>query len=471
MLYRNLLAMETEEMIRSMPMDAVVLVGGCDKTTPAQLMAAVSADRPAIHVVAGPMRSGSWEGERIGACTDCRRLWGEHRAGRLDRGRVNELQQALCPTGGTCMVMGTASTMACLLETLGMMLPGGATAPSGSGDRLRNAVATGRRAVGLAVAGIRPKQVLSEAAFRNALTVLSAIGGSTNAAIHLSAIARRAGIRLTLDDFHEASQRTPLLVDCKPAGSGYLEDLHIAGGVPALLKTIEPRLDLTTRGVTERRLGERLAGVPLPSGRQTTIRSVGDSLKPGGSLVTLRGTLAARGALLKAGACSPELLTHRGPAVVFDSPEDAAHRIDDPRLEVTPQHVMILRNAGPVGAGMPEAGSMPIPRYLAEAGVRDMVLVSDARMSGTAFGTVILHCCPEAAVGGPLALVADGDLIELDVSGRRLNVLVESEVLAARRSAWTPPARADRGWCRLHADHVLGADLGADLDFLAPGGG
>jgi dihydroxy-acid dehydratase len=468
MLYRNLLAMECEEMIRCLPMDAVVLVGGCDKTTPAQLMAAVSADVPAIHVVSGPMRTGSWAGERIGACTDCRRFWAEHRAGALSRSQIERVQQALCPTGGTCMVMGTASTMACLLETLGMMLPGGATAASGSGDRLRNAVASGRCAVGLARADVRPKRVLTEAAFRNALTVLCALGGSTNAVIHLTAIARRCGIRLTLDDFHDASQRTPVLVDCKPAGRGYLDDLHVAGGVPALLKAIEPLLDRSTRGVTGRTLGQLLADVPPRPEWQTTVRSIDDPVKPPGSLVALRGTLAPRGAVLKASACSGELLTHRGRAVVFESPEDVARRIDDPALRITPQHVLVLRNAGPVGAGMPEAGSLPIPRYLGELGVKDMVRVSDARMSGTAYGTAILHCCPEAAVGGPLALVADDDLIELNVAERRLDLLVAPEVLAARRSAWKPPARADRGWRKLYADHVMGADAGADFDFLLP---
>jgi dihydroxy-acid dehydratase len=468
MLYRNLLAMETEEMIRAQPMDAVVLLGGCDKTVPAQLMAAASANVPALCVVTGPMTTGSWRGERLGACTDCRRFWGRYRAGEVDEIAIAEVEQALCPTGGTCMVMGTASTMACLTETLGMMLPGGATAPSGSGDRLRHAVASGRRAVELANQGPRPCEVLTRAAFHNALLVLSATSGSTNAIVHLIAIARRAGVALTLDDVHDASQRVPLLVDCKPAGSGYLEDLHRAGGVPVLLKALEPLLDTSTTGVTGRSLRELLSEQSPPAAWQETIRTLGKPLGPTGALVILRGSLAPDGAVLKRAAASEALLRHRGPAAVFESPEDAAARIDDPSLRITPRHVLVLRNAGPVAAGMPEAGSLPIPRHLAEQGLRDMVRVSDARMSGTAYGTVVLHCSPEAATGGPLALVQDGDLIELDVANRRIDLLVDEAELARRRQRFMPPPLPERGWRRLYAQHVLPAHLGADLDFLAP---
>ena len=468
MLYRNLLAMETEEMIRAQPMDAVVLMGGCDKTVPAQLMAAASADVPAISVVTGPMVTGRWRGERLGACTDCRRYWAKHRAGEVSDEEIREVEQSLCPTAGTCMVMGTASTMACVTETLGMMLPGGATPPSGWGDRLRNAVASGRGAVGLAAEGRRPREILTREAFTNALTVLFAVGGSTNAVIHLTAVARRVGIALTLDDFHEVAQRVPLLVDCKPAGSGYMEDLHHAGGVPVLLKTIAPLLDLSTVGVSGRRMGEILEEVDPPGGWQETIRTLDAPLGPVGSLVTLRGSLAPDGAVLKKAAATEALLRHRGPAVVFDSPEDAVQRIDDPALEITPDHVMVLRNGGPVGAGMPEAGSLPIPRHLAEAGVRDMVRVSDARMSGTAYGTIVLHCSPEAAVGGPLALVRDGDIIELDVEARRIDLRVDEAELEHRRTQLAPRPLPDRGWRRLYAEHVLQAHLGADLDFLAP---
>ena len=466
MLYRNLLAMETEEMIRAQPMDAVVLLGGCDKTVPAQLMAAVSANVPAISVVTGPMMTGSWRGERLGACTDCRGYWSRHRAGEITAPEIDEIEQSLCPTGGTCMVMGTASTMACMAEALGLMLPGGATAPSGSGDRLRHAVAAGRRAAELAVQPLRPREVLQPPAFTNALTVLMATSGSTNAILHLLAIARRARVLLTLDDIDAVSERVPLLVDCKPAGAGYLEDLHRAGGVPVLLKELAPLLDLSVVGVSGRALGDVLAEVPPPANWQRTIRTLEAPLGPTGALVMLRGSLAPDGAVIKRAAATPALLRHAGPAVVFESPEDAAARIDDPALAITPQHVLVLRNAGPVGAGMPEAGSLPIPRYLAAAGVRDMVRVSDARMSGTAYGTVVLHCSPEAATGGPLALVRDGDIIELDVSARRIDVRVEDAVLARRRAEFRPPALPERGWRRLYAEHVLPAHLGADLDFL-----
>jgi len=466
--YRNLLAMETEEMIRAQPMDAVVLLGGCDKTVPAQLMAAASANVPAIAVVTGPMLTGSWRGERLGACTDCRRYWALYRAGELDDVAISEIEESLCPTGGTCMVMGTASTMACIAEALGLMLPGGATAPSGSGDRLRHAVAAGRRAMELIARPILPLDILTRAAFHNALSVLAAVGGSTNAIIHLTAIARRAGVLLTLDDVHDAAQRVPLLVDCKPAGAGYLEDMHRAGGVPTLLKTLAPLLDLSAIGVSGRPLGELLQQVSPAQAWQSTIRTLEAPLGPTGALVTLRGSLAPDGAVIKRAAATPSLLRHTGSAVVFDSPEDAAARIDEPALKITPAHVLVLRNAGPVGAGMPEAGSLPIPRYLAQAGVRDMLRVSDARMSGTAYGTVVLHCAPEAAVGGPLALVRDGDRIELDVAARRIDLLVEPSELARRRAGFIPPPLPERGWRRLYAQHVLQADLGADLDFLAP---
>lgn len=466
MLYRNLQALETEEMIRAQPMDAVVLLGGCDKTVPAQVMAAVSADVPAICVVAGPMMTGRWRGERLGACTDCRRYWSLYRAGKLSEEEIHEVETALCFTGGTCMVMGTASTMACLVEALGLMLPGGATAPHASGERLKNAVASGRRAVALAREGLRPSKILSRQAFMNALTVLMALAGSTNAVIHLLAIARRAGLELTLADFDRIARRVPVLVDCKPTGTGYMEDFHSAGGVPVLLKALEPLLDTSVVGVTGQPLEELLRRVPPPGAWQNTIRTLDRPLRGPGAIAVLKGSLAPDGAVIKASAATPSLLRHRGPAIVFDSPEEVAARIDDPSLGITPEHVIILRNAGPVGAGMPEAGSMPIPRYLAEKGVRDMVRVSDARMSGTAYGTVVLHCAPEAAVGGPLALVQNGDLVELDVEERRLDLLVPEDELRRRRAHFVPPPLPARGWRRLYAEHVLQANLGADLDFL-----
>ena len=466
MLYRNLLAMETEEMIRAYPMDAVVLLGGCDKTGPAQLMAAASANIPAINLVTGPMRTGSWHGQRLGACTDCRRHWAAYRAGDLDGGQIAEIEPALCPTAGTCMVMGTASTVACLTEALGLMLSGGAAAPAGTGDRLRQAVASGRRAVELTKAPLRPRDILTAEAFANALTVLVALGGSTNAIIHVLALARRVGVPLTLEDLQRASERTPLLVDCKPAGCGYLEDFHQAGGVPVLLKALRPLLHLDARRVDGRTLAELLDVTPAPPEWQHTIRTLEKPLGPTGSLVVLRGSLAPEGAILKCAAASPKLQQHRGLAVVFESPEDAAQRLDDPSLGITPSHVLVLRNAGPVGAGMPEAGSLPIPRRLAQAGVRDMLRVSDARMSGTGYGTVVLHCSPEAAIGGPLALVRDGDVIELDVAQRRIEMLVDEAELGRRRAQFVPPPLPERGWRRLHAQHVLPAHLGADLDFL-----
>ncbi|HNR35331.1 MAG TPA: dihydroxy-acid dehydratase, partial [Candidatus Hydrogenedentes bacterium] len=327
-------------------------------------------------------------------------------------------------------------------------------------------VEAGRRAVEIARAGRRPRDILTRAAFHNALTALMAIGGSTNAIVHLLAIARRAGIPLAIDDFDAISRRVPLLVDCKPAGSGYLEDMHFAGGMPVLLKALEPLLDLSARMITGQTMGEYLRNIPPPGAWQTTIRTLAEPLGPTGALAIVKGSLAPDGAVIKAAAASKNLMKHRGPAVVFDSPEDAEQRIDDPSLGLTPNHVMVLRNAGPVGAGMPEAGSLPIPKYLAREGVKDMVRVSDARMSGTAYGTVVLHCSPEAAVGGPLALVRDGDLVELDVEARRVDLIVDDSELARRRAAFTPRPLPPRGWRRLHAQHVLQAHLGADLDFL-----
>ncbi len=466
MLFRNLLAMDTEEMIRAQPMDAVVLLGGCDKTVPAQLMAAASANVPAVCVVAGPMLTGSWRGERLGACTDCRRLWAEHRGGTLDDAQIEQVQEQLCPTGGTCMVMGTASTMACVAETMGLILPGGATAPAVSADSVRNATASGRRAVDLATQPIRPRQVLTNASFKNALVVLGALSGSTNAIIHLAAIARRAGVQLTLDDFHEASARVPVLVDLKPAGCGYMQDMHRDGGVSALLKALEPLLDSDALSITGQTMTQRLEHAEAPASWQRTIRTLEDPVAPPGALVALSGSLAPDGAVLKAAAASPDLLQHTGPAVVFDSPQDVSDRIDDESLGITAQHVLVLRNAGPVAAGMPEAGSLPIPKHLARKGVRDMVRISDARMSGTAFGTVVLHCAPEAAAGGPLALVRDGDTIELSTQQRRIDLRVDEGELNRRRQGFRPPPLPDRGWRRLHAQHVQQANLGADMDFL-----
>lgn len=464
MLFRNLMAIETEELIRAQPMDSVVLIGGCDKTVPAQLMAAASANVPAISLVAGPMMTGHYRGERLGACTDCRRMWAKYRAGELDDQEIAEIEGALCPTAGTCMVMGTASTMACVTEALGMMLPGGACPPANTGDRLRQAVATGRKAVDLAQRGPTPKEIMTREAFHNALTVLMAVSGSTNVIIHLTAIARRCGVELTLDDFHEVSRKTPLLVDCKPAGKGYLEDFYRAGGLPVLLKTLSPLLDLSTRGVAGKKLQELLEEVEPPAEWQTTVRTLDDPLGSVGALTTLFGTLAPDGAVIKSAAASPHLLKHKGPALVFESPEDVANRIDSPELEVSPDHVLVMRNAGPIAAGMPEAGAIPIPKKLAREGVKDMVRVSDARMSGTAYGTIVLHCAPEAAAAGPLAFVQDGDVIELDVEARTVDLCVELSELERRATSFSPPELPSRGYRAFHAQNVKQAPLGADLE-------
>ena len=466
MLYRNLASMETEELISAQPMDVVVLLGGCDKTVPAQLMAAAVATVPTILEVVGPMLRGSYEGERLGACTDCRRLWSEYRGGNIDDGGITKIRHNLATTAGTCMVMGTASTMALITETLGMMLPEGATAPAPTGDRLRHGVATGRRAVELATKGPLASEVLTRAAFENALRVLTAVGGSTNAIVHLLAIAGRTDVTLTLDDVEQIASTTPLLVDLKPSGRGYMEDLHHAGGLPAILATLAPLLHLDHVGVSGRPLRELIDAGAAPPRWQEVIAPLDAPLGAVGSLAVLRGSLAPDGAIIKVAAATPTLLHHTGPALVFDSVEEATIRLADEDLEVTKDHVLVLRNAGPRGAAMPEAGSLPIPRRLVREGVRDMVRVSDARMSGTSYGTVVLHCAPESAAGGPLALVRDGDSIRLDLSERRIDLLVDEGELARRRAEFIAPALPRRGWRRLFVEHVLPANQGADLDFL-----
>ena len=471
MMFRNLMAMDTEEMIRAQPMDAVVLVGGCDKTVPAQLMAAASANRPAIQLVTGPMMTGSWRGERLGACTDCRRQWARYRAGELADSEIAEAGRELSTTAGTCMVMGTASTMALACEALGMMLPGGAAAPAVHAERLRIAERTGARAVALAAEGPTPDRIMTPAAFGNALRVLLAVGGSTNGLVHLAAAAGRRGIALDLDRFDAMSRETPVLVDLKPSGAHYMEDLFKAGGLAPILRELAPLLDLDCPTVTGRTLGEELAAAPAPW-PQDVVKPLGAPLFAEGGIAVLRGNLAPDGAIIKQSAAAPELLAHEGRAVVFDGLEDMAARIDSPDLDAAPGDVLVLRNAGPKGApGMPESGYIPIPRALARAGVKDMVRISDARMSGTAFGTVVLHAAPEAAVGGPLALVETGDRIRLDVSARRLDVLLSDGALAARRAAWSPPPPhpgSERGWLNLYLREVEQADKGCDLAFLKP---
>jgi dihydroxy-acid dehydratase len=466
------MAMDTEEMIRAQPMDSVVLIGGCDKTLPAQLMAAASVDRPAIVLPVGPMLVGHFKGEVLGACTDCRRLWGQHRAGTFSAADIETVSERLAPTKGTCMVMGTASTMGCIVETLGMGLPGSGTIPATHSDRLRVAEATGKLAAEMAKThGPRPSEIMTKAAIRNALTVLQAIGGSTNALVHLTAVARRLGIEIELEEFDQIGRKVPVLVDLKPSGDHYMEHFHWAGGNSRLLKEIRGLLDekcLTVSGKTLKQVIDAAEMVP----DQTVIRTPANPIKPTGGMAVLRGNLAPRGAVIKHAAATPALLTHTGRAVVFDSLEDLAARGDDPKLDVKADDILVLRNAGPKGApGMPEAGSFPIPMKLARAGVKDMIRISDARMSGTAFGTIVLHVAPEAAVGGPLALVKTGDRIALDVPQRKLELLVPADELARRKKAWKAPAPhngSDRGYTGLFHRTVLQADQGVDFDFLGP---
>ncbi len=469
MFLRNLMAMDAEEMIRAQPMDAVVLIGGCDKTVPALLMGAASANVPAILVVTGPMLAGSHRGERLGACTDCRRLWAMHRAGEISEHEIEQASAKLAPTAGTCGIMGTASTMALMAEALGMMLPGGGAIPAVHADRLRHAEASGTRAVGLAVEGLTPDTIMTSAAITNALRVLLAIGGSTNGLIHVTAIAGRLGIDIDLQEFDRLARETPVIVDLKPSGRYYMEDLHKAGGSIAVMRSLAPLLDRDCLTVSGRSLGDNLQAME-PAWEQDVVRSLDKPLYPQGGIAVLHGNLAPASAIIKQSAASATLLQHEGRAVVFDSLEDLAQRIDTDDLDVRAEDVLILRNAGPKGApGMPESGYIPIPRKLARQGVKDMVRISDARMSGTAFGTIVLHVCPEAAVGGPLALVRSGDRIRLDVAKRSLELLVNDKELAQRRAVWKPPrahAGSDRGYLKLYVDHVQQADKGCDFDFL-----
>jgi dihydroxy-acid dehydratase len=468
MLLRNLMAMDTEEMIRAQPLDGVVLLGGCDKTLPAQLMGAASADVPALVVTAGPMLSGRYDHQHLGACTDCRRFWVEYRAGTLSGDELDVIEGALCPSTGHCMVMGTASTMASLTEALGMALPGCAAIPAPLSERLRMAEASGRRIVGMVREGLRPSHILSPEAFDNAIRVLMAVGGSTNAVIHLMAVAGRAGMQLPLERFDQLSRETPLLTSIRPSGRFHMEELYEAGGVPAVMKELLPLLHGACMTVTGRTIGENLQAVPRPERFRDVIAALEKPFQPEGGLAVVRGNLAPAGAVIKQSAASAHLLQHRGRAVVFSSLADLAARVDDNKLDITAEDVMVLQNAGPIGApGMPEAGYLPIPKKLLTVGIRDMVRISDARMSGTAFGTVILHVSPEAAVGGPLGLVQTGDEIVLDVAHRRLDLLVPDHELNARRMQWQPPPPAyTRGYGKLFLDHVLQAHRGCDFDFL-----
>ena len=464
LMFRNLMAMDTEEMIRAQPMDAVVLVGGCDKTVPAQLMGAISANRPAVQLVAGPMLTSRWHGERLGVCTDCRRFWAKYRAGEIDNDEIHEIEGNLATTAGTCAVMGTASTMASIAEALGMILPGTAAIPAVHADRLRAAEATGRAAMRLAADRITPDRIVTPQSVENALRVLMAIGGSTNAVLHLTAIAGRAGVDIDLSRLNEISDSTPVIVDLKPTGPHYMEDLFAAGGIGAVLRELKPLLNLDCLTVAGETVGERLAQPAGPVDRNV-VRPLGEPLQGEGGLVALFGSLAPKGAIFKRSAADPKLFEREGRAVVFSSLEDLSARIDDPELDVTPDDFLVLQNAGPLSAsGMPEAGYLPIPGKLARAGVKDMVRISDARMSGTAYGSIVLHVTPDAASGGPLAKVKNADRIRLSVRERRLDLLVAPEELARRKSA--PPPMPERGYARLYRREILQADRGCDFDFL-----
>ena len=468
MMFRNLMAMDTEEMIRAQPMDAVVLVGGCDKTVPAQLMGALSADRPAVQLLAGPMMPTSFRGERLGACTDCRRFWAKHRAGEADAAGIDEIEGNLATTAGTCAVMGTASTMASITEALGMCLPGTAAIPAVHADRLRAAEASGRRAVELAADPVRPSQIITPKSVENALRVLLATGGSTNAIVHLTAIAGRAGVPVSLHRLNELSDSTPVLIDLKPTGQYYMSDLYAAGGVGAVLRELKPLLHLDCMTVAGETLGERLAREEGAWVDRAVVKPLAEPLAKEGGLVALYGSLAPNGAILKRSAADPKLFEKEGRAVVFSSLDDLAARIDTPELDVKPDDFLVLQNAGPKsGYAMPEAGYLPIPQKLARAGLKDMVRISDARMSGTAYGTIVLHVSPEAAVGGALALVKNGDRIRISVKKRSIDLLVDEAELARRRAAWKPPvAPPTRGYAKLYMDHVLQAEHGCDFDFL-----
>ena len=471
MFLRNLMAMDTEEMMRAQPMDAVVLIGGCDKTVPAQLMAAASVNLPAISVVTGPMLSGTHRGERVGACTDCRRFWANYRAAEIDQDEIEKVTDNLVPSAGTCGVMGTASTLACVTEAMGMMLPGGATIPAVLADRLRHAETAGGRAVAMAAEGLTPDKIMTPQALANGLRILLAIGGSTNGIIHLAAIAGRLGIEIDYQAFDALGRETPVLIDLKPSGKYYMDDLHKAGGMAPVFRELKHMLNLDCLTVSGRTLGEEIEELPEPF-EQDVVRPFDSPVYSGGSIAVLGGNLAGNGAIIKQSASTEKLLVHTGRAVVFESIEDLSRRIDDPSLDVTPDDVLVMRNAGPRGApGMPEAGYIPIPQKLAQRGVKDMVRISDARMSGTAFGTIILHASPEAAVGGPLALVRDGDLVTLNAPERKLILEISEDEIERRRAELRPAPDTGqmRGYLKLFHDHVTQAEAGCDFDFLMSG--
>ncbi|HWA78779.1 MAG TPA: L-arabinonate dehydratase [Acetobacteraceae bacterium] len=466
MLYRNLLAMEVEEIARSQPFDALVLMGGCDKTTPALIMGALAVDLPSIFLPAGPMLRGYWAGHTLGSGSDAWKYWDELRAGTITEADWKGVETGIARSWGTCMTMGTASTMMSATEALGLSLPGSASIPAPDANHARMATAVGRRIVELAWNDERPSRILTSASFDNAVTVSLALGGSTNAVVHLIAMARRAGIPFDLDRFDALSRTTPLLADIRPSGKYLMEDFYYAGGLRGLMARLADLLDLSQRTVAGITLGDAIAGAKIYN--DEVIRPRNNPLRADAGLAVLRGNLAPDGAVIKTSAADPRLLRHTGPAVVFRDYEDMAKRIDDPDLEVSADSVLVLQNAGPVGGpGMPEWGMLPLPRKLLRQGVRDMLRISDARMSGTSYGTCVLHVAPESAIGGPLALVRDGDPITLDVPARRLTLDIEEGILAQRRAAWTPPPpRYARGFGLLHAREVRQANDGCDYVFL-----
>ena len=466
MLFRNLMSMDVEESIRANPLDGVVLLAGCDKTTPAVLMGAASADIPGILVTGGPQLKGNWRGEELGSCTDCRRYHTELRAGSITEEQWAELQNSIVRSPGHCMVMGTASTMASMGESLGMALPGNAAIPAVDSRRIQLAEASGRQVMKLVEQDLRPSKIMTPEAFENAIRTLHALGGSTNAIIHLTAIAGRLGIELPLTLFDELSRTTPFILNLKPSGEFLMEDFFYAGGLPALLNEMRPLLHTEQMTVTGRTLGENVAGTI--NHNPDLIRSLDEPLNAEGGLAVVYGSLAPSGGVIKPTAASPELLTHRGRALVFEDHDDMERRIDDPDLDVHPDDVLVMRNAGPLGGpGMPEWGFLPLPRKLLQRGIRDMVRLSDARMSGTAFGTVVVHVTPESASGSPLAAVQNGDIIELDVPNRRLDLLVEEREVQ-RRLSEIPAQKPHfgRGYGVMYSQHVMQADKGCDFDFL-----
>ncbi|MCA9190794.1 MAG: dihydroxy-acid dehydratase [Planctomycetales bacterium] len=467
MLYRNLLAMEVEEVLRCHPIDSVVLLGGCDKTVPGLLMGALSADIPCIFLPAGPMLKGRWKNETLGSGSDVWKYWAERCAGNLCDGAWREMEDSIARSAGTCMTMGTASTMACVVEAMGFTLPGAASIPAVMAEHSRLASATGRRAVEMAWEKLRPSDIISVKSIDNGIVAQQAIGGSTNAIVHIIALAGRAGLVMSMDRFDEISQKVPYIADIRPAGRFLMEDFHNAGGLPALLNLLQEQLNLNCLTVSGKTMGEQILGAEVIDDQ--VIRSLKNAISPTGGTCVLRGNLAPEGCVIKTVAADPKLLQHRGPAVVFENYAEMKQAIDDPDLPVTKDSILVLRSAGPLGApGFPEWGMLPIPKKLLKEGVRDMVRISDARMSGTSYGTCILHVSPESHIGGPLALVQTGDEIEIDVAGRSIHWHVGLKEISKRRAAWTPPDfKWKRGYHAMFAAHVTQAHQGCDFDFLA----